>query len=163
MPNGLAVLKALDHTPYDIILMDCQMPEMDGYEATRRIRARSSNVPGPYIIAVTAHAMHGASEKCLEAGMNDYITKPLELEALAAALARGLPHQQKPFCSSTRRAAQRTTVRNLRVKVRSAKKRSGSQRTRIGNGGLLLFSFARDICPGRGRAPCGAASSYCRR
>ena len=89
--NGLAVLKALDHTPYDIILMDCQMPEMDGYEATQRVRARSGNVPGPYIIAVTAHAMQGASEKCLAAGMNDYISKPVELEALAAALARGLP------------------------------------------------------------------------
>jgi PAS domain S-box-containing protein len=89
--NGLAVLEALDHTPYDIILMDCQMPEMDGYEATRRVRARGGHLPGPYIIAVTAHAMQGDSETCLAAGMNDYISKPVELEALAAALARGLP------------------------------------------------------------------------
>ena len=91
VPNGLAVLEALDRTGYDIILMDCQMPVMDGYEATRRIRARKSDFPIPYIIAVTAHAMQGASEKCIAAGMNDYISKPIVFETLAAALARGLP------------------------------------------------------------------------
>ena len=88
VPNGLAVLKALEHTHYDIILMDCQMPEMDGYEATRRIRARWGNFPPPYIIAMTAHAMHGDSEKCLAAGMDDYVSKPVLLEAFAAALGR---------------------------------------------------------------------------
>jgi two-component system sensor histidine kinase/response regulator len=90
VPNGLAVLEALKHTSYDIILMDCQMPEMDGYEATRRIRACQSIAPQPYIIAVTAHAMLGASEKCLAAGMNDYVSKPIVLETFAAALDRGL-------------------------------------------------------------------------
>ena len=88
VPNGLAVLEALDRTGYDIILMDCQMPVMDGYEATRRIRARKSDFPIPYIIAVTAHAMQGESEKCLAAGMNDYISKPIVFETLAAALGR---------------------------------------------------------------------------
>jgi PAS domain S-box-containing protein len=88
VPNGLAVLKALEHTHYDIILMDCQMPEMDGYEATRRIRARWGNFPPPYIIAMTAHAMHGDSEKCLAAGMDDYVSKPVLLEPFAAALGR---------------------------------------------------------------------------
>jgi PAS domain S-box-containing protein len=90
VPNGLAVLEALDRISYDIILMDCQMPEMDGYETARRIRTRSGNFRQPYIIAMTAHAMSGDSEKCFEAGMNDYISKPIQLDAFAAALARGL-------------------------------------------------------------------------
>jgi len=93
--NGLAVLEALDHARYDIILMDCQMPEMDGYEATRRIRASQDNVPPPYIIALTAHAMQGASEKCLAAGMDDYISKPIVLEMFAAALTRGVSARGK--------------------------------------------------------------------
>jgi PAS domain S-box-containing protein len=95
VPDGLAVLKALDCTHYDIVLMDCQMPEMDGYEATRRIRARMGDFPQPYIIAMTAHAMRGDREKCLAAGMNDYLSKPVQLKTLVAALARGPSREAK--------------------------------------------------------------------
>jgi HPt (histidine-containing phosphotransfer) domain-containing protein len=63
---------------------------MDGYEATRRIRARGNVLPQPYIIAVTAHAMQGAREKCLAVGMDDYVSKPIVMETFAAALERGL-------------------------------------------------------------------------
>jgi CheY-like chemotaxis protein len=84
--DGLEVLKALQSHHYDVVLMDVQMPEMDGLEATRSIR----RMPGrqPYIIAMTAHAMKGDREECLEAGMNDYVSKPVRIEELNAALQR---------------------------------------------------------------------------
>jgi CheY-like chemotaxis protein/HPt (histidine-containing phosphotransfer) domain-containing protein len=89
--NGLEVLDALKRIPYDIILMDCQMPEMDGYEATRLIRqGESASTPSPYIIALTANALQGDREKCMAAGMNDYLTKPLHLSELENVLQRAL-------------------------------------------------------------------------
>jgi signal transduction histidine kinase/HPt (histidine-containing phosphotransfer) domain-containing protein/PleD family two-component response regulator len=87
--NGLEAVKAVAKKPYDVILMDIQMPEMDGMEATQRIRKQwLGPLNRPYIIAVTAHAMQGYRDKCLEAGMNEYVTKPVRLEDLAAALMR---------------------------------------------------------------------------
>jgi PAS domain S-box-containing protein len=88
--NGLEVMAALERESYDIILMDCQMPELDGYETTQRIRA-SKNATAPRIIAMTANAMRGESEKCLAAGMDDYLSKPVRLEALRDMLTRWLP------------------------------------------------------------------------
>jgi len=86
--NGGAVLAAWRQDRFDCILMDIQMPEMDGYEATRRIRAReSANGPRIPIIALTAHAMKGDREKCLQAGLDSYISKPIQTAALDAALA----------------------------------------------------------------------------
>ena len=88
--NGLEALEALDREPYDLVLMDCQMPELDGYETTRRIRRAQASWKDLPIIAVTAHAMTGDREKCIEAGMNDYVSKPFKPEELLVALDRWL-------------------------------------------------------------------------
>lgn len=82
--DGLELLEALEHRSYDVVLMDVQMPGMDGLEVTRRIRA--ANGRQPYIIALTAHALAGDRERCLAAGMNDYLSKPLGLNELRDAL-----------------------------------------------------------------------------
>jgi two-component system sensor histidine kinase/response regulator len=94
--DGNAILQALSCKRYDVILMDCQMPEMDGYEATRAIRKLEQSLrqsgpgraPPVYIIAMTANAMQGDREKCLAAGMDDYLSKPVRGPELQAALER---------------------------------------------------------------------------
>jgi len=83
--NGVEVCRALERLQYDVVLMDVQMPEMDGLEATRRIRSMPE-LRQPYIIAMTAHAMKGDREECLEAGMNDYVSKPVRMQQLLSAL-----------------------------------------------------------------------------
>ena len=101
--NGLEVLSALPRLEYDVILMDCQMPEMDGFEATMAIRKREQDGrtrcpwKGPiHIIAMTANAMQGDREKCLAAGMDDYVSKPVRLAELHAVLARLKPAAGAP-------------------------------------------------------------------
>ena len=87
--NGLIALKKLSRQKYDCVLMDCMMPEMDGFECTQQIRAGIDGVdPETYIVAVTAKAMKGDRERCLEAGMNDYVSKPLTRVYLIEALER---------------------------------------------------------------------------
>jgi PAS domain S-box-containing protein len=84
--NGREALQALERTPVDLVLMDCQMPELDGYEATRQIRLGAAESRGVPIVALTAHAMKEELERCLAVGMNDYITKPFRKEALQQKL-----------------------------------------------------------------------------
>jgi two-component system sensor histidine kinase/response regulator len=93
--NGQLGVDAHAAEPYDLILMDCQMPVMDGYEAARAIRALGPGVRDVPIIALTANALEGDRERCLAAGMNDYLTKPLKRERLRTALEQWLPVAQR--------------------------------------------------------------------
>ena len=115
--DGLSALRALAEKDYDLVLMDCQLPEMDGYEASRRIRqletaVRNHNIP---IIATTAHALAGDREKCLAAGMSGYISKPLRPEALeqtieewTGGISAAVPHA--PFSAPGRAPSPATTA-----------------------------------------------------
>jgi CheY-like chemotaxis protein len=84
--DGQEVLKALERQVYDLVLMDIQMPEMDGMEAARQIRKQRPAAEQPCIMALTAYAMEGDRERCLEAGMDGYISKPVKIDELKAAL-----------------------------------------------------------------------------
>ena len=86
--NGLEVLESLERQHYDVVMMDLQMPEMDGFEATRKLHERLPNAERPWIIAMTAHAMDRDRQRCLREGMDDYISKPVRVTALEAALQR---------------------------------------------------------------------------
>jgi CheY-like chemotaxis protein len=86
--NGIKALTMLEHNDYDLVLMDCQMPELDGYETTRRVRQNDTITP---IIALTAQAMREDEQKCLDAGMNAYLTKPIDPYQLNKLLAEWLP------------------------------------------------------------------------
>jgi signal transduction histidine kinase/CheY-like chemotaxis protein len=86
--NGIEAVAAVERFPYDLVLMDVQMPEMDGYEATRRIRAMQGEAAKLRIVAMTANAMKGDAEKCLRAGMDDYLAKPVSTDALVTILEK---------------------------------------------------------------------------
>ncbi|MBC8329904.1 MAG: response regulator [Planctomycetes bacterium] len=86
--NGRKGLERLHEGGFDLVLMDCQMPEMDGYQATRELRRREAGREHLPVVAMTAHAMRGDREKCLEAGMDDYVTKPVQVDELRAAIDR---------------------------------------------------------------------------
>ena len=97
--NGREALEAAQKTPFDVILLDCQMPELDGYAVTARLRAsepgaRLAGVPRIYIIALTANASEGDRHRGMTVGMNDYLTKPVRIEDLRGALERALHHVQ---------------------------------------------------------------------
>jgi two-component system sensor histidine kinase/response regulator len=119
--NGREAVEAWQREKYNVILMDCQMPEMDGYEATRKIRELEieQNLPPSQIIAMTAHAMQGARDLCLASGMDDYISKPVDKEELKKVLEKttaSASHPTSQFKSkidTDKPAAGRTTVQNL--------------------------------------------------
>ena len=84
--NGVEAIECVARQPYDLVLMDVQMPEMDGLEASRRITAQWHADARPRIVAMTANAMQGDREECLAAGMDDYLTKPIRVDQLVDAL-----------------------------------------------------------------------------
>jgi len=86
--NGSEAIASLERQPYDLIFMDVQMPEMDGLEASRRIRDRWTDARKPVIIAMTANAMQGDRDKCVQAGMDDYIPKPISIQAIKTIMER---------------------------------------------------------------------------
>src|SRR5687768_974108 len=94
--NGVEAVKAATQLPYDLILMDVLMPEMDGLDATREIRAKLPKHQQPRIVAMTANALTGDRERCLAAGMDDYISKPVQLEELAKVMQRRRVHVVPP-------------------------------------------------------------------
>jgi CheY-like chemotaxis protein/HPt (histidine-containing phosphotransfer) domain-containing protein len=98
--NGLEVLDALERQSYDVVLMDMQMPEMDGLEATRQICQHWPAEQRPRIIAMTANAMQGDRELCLDAGMDDYISKPVRIQDLISVLEQATPNSSVPTATA---------------------------------------------------------------
>ena len=98
--NGIEAIECVERQPYDVVLMDVQMPEMDGLEASRRITAKWQAHERPRIVAMTANAMQGDREECLAAGMDDYVTKPIRVDALVEALMAVAPATGRPGTSA---------------------------------------------------------------
>jgi PAS domain S-box-containing protein len=137
--NGREVLEALSVSNYELILMDCQMPIMDGYEATSEIRRRETGGPTrTIIIALTAHALAGERSKCLAAGMDDYMSKPLKRDELAGMLERWIPHTNE---------ANPTTLQTPVASSRSGRDRRGPppRRSRVQIIDLSVLESFRDI------------------
>jgi PAS domain S-box-containing protein len=142
--NGVEALKALETIPYDLVLMDVQMPVMDGIEATRRIRnverePPTSDLRPPTsgrlpIVAMTAHAMEGDRERCLDAGMNDYLSKPIDPQALADVLRRWLRTEVGGPEVGGRRpevGGQETEVGGQRSEVRGQRSEKGGRQSAV--------------------------------
>jgi CheY-like chemotaxis protein len=112
--NGVEALEAITRDDYVAVLMDCQMPEMDGYDASRAIRDRENGGAHMPIIAATAHSMSGDREKCLAAGMDEYVTKPIRAHDLSEAIARAIAAGADGN-GSKRRSVTRTRRRRTRA------------------------------------------------
>jgi len=100
--NGIEAIECVARQPYDVVLMDVQMPEMDGLEASRRITAKWQAHERPRIVAMTANAMQGDREECLAAGMDDYVTKPIRVDALVQSLLQAQPRAETGAAPSER-------------------------------------------------------------
>jgi signal transduction histidine kinase/DNA-binding response OmpR family regulator/putative methionine-R-sulfoxide reductase with GAF domain len=111
--NGVEAVKSVERQIYDLVLMDVQMPEMDGLEASRQITARWHRPARPRIVAMTANAMQGDREACLAAGMDDYITKPIHVDQLVEALSNAPRRKEKSMTAAPTTAPAPSTPRSL--------------------------------------------------
>jgi CheY-like chemotaxis protein/HPt (histidine-containing phosphotransfer) domain-containing protein len=137
--NGVEAVEAVQQGKYDLVLMDCQMPRMDGFEATRRIRESGS--PHVPIIAVTANAMSGDRERCIREGMNDYLSKPVELGPLAEVLERWLPEFASRGTLATAEPAAPEPTRAVFDEEDLLKRLSGDRQA----AGTILRGFLEDV------------------
>jgi CheY-like chemotaxis protein len=152
--NGLEVLDTLERIPYDVVLMDCQMPDMDGYDAARRIREReqTSGKPRLRIVAMTANAMEGDREKCLEAGMDDFISKPVRIEELEMALERSTPVFPSPAPAQLAESLTPHETVNARVLHRLRELRTPNQPDPLAEVIDLFFGQTPDLLRALGEA-----------
>ncbi|GAK58363.1 PAS fold family [Candidatus Vecturithrix granuli] len=153
--NGLEVLEAFRRCPYDVILMDVQMPEMGGIIATQRLRQKFPPEQQPYIIAVTANAMHGDREQCLKAGMDEYISKPFEVRELLHTLEQSRTGRQPaPIPSQERKLTSVPSFRQAQDIVRGGKSTPGpSQEGNEAETGNLQSSILDPKALTRRRSP----------
>ena len=138
--NGQEAVDAVTRKDYDAVLMDIQMPVMDGLEATRRIRATVPEQRQPRIIALTANALAGDRERCLEAGMDDYVSKPVDAHRLAAAVAKVVPRAAAAISPDKLNALADSIGRDGLVEVLDVMIREAPQKM----GGLVAALQARD-------------------
>ena len=131
--NGIEAIEALERQSYDLLLSDVQMPEMDGLEATRRIIERWPAGERPWIVAMTAEAMSGDRERCLEAGMNDYVTKPIRVARARAPRSNARPEGRGGRGCIVGRAP----TANRSIAPRSATSPKASAATRRSSAGLI--------------------------
>ncbi len=146
--NGVEAVKAVSESDFDLVLMDIQMPEMDGYEATRKIRTDPKHKDLP-IVAMTAHALKGDREKCLEAGMNDHVTKPIDIKELVVTLATWIKPgiRRVPFQIVQQRPTESVEIPAIPdslpgIDIKSALKRLGGNERLFKK---LLGDFHRDF------------------
>jgi CheY-like chemotaxis protein/HPt (histidine-containing phosphotransfer) domain-containing protein len=144
--NGLEALAAMEGVPYDIVLMDIQMPEMDGFEATRRLRELEAGQRHMPVIAMTAHALKGDRENCIQAGMDDYVAKPLHPKELLSVIDRWAGRKVIPPLSPGAPPPQQAPALALFDEKR-ALDASGQDRQFLGELANLFVEFIGETLP----------------